>query len=219
MARPAGVRNQDFEEKRGALLRKVTGYLLQDDVVRPSFRQLAIAADSSEPTLRHYFGNRAGVIVEAFKLIRRESEHLRDILRQPQKDCTTAVMSYVDYVLELAKSERYVQAHVLGIRESLDDDGVKEAYLTEFVGPGIEALTERLLGTPGPPHTPEEAQAAAMMIVSSSVTMILHQDVLNGRKYMPVDRKLYLEQFGNWFLRGLDSSRRAPEEPVSKNTH
>jgi len=206
MARPAGVRNQDFEEKRIALLRKVTAYLLRDDVLKPSFRQLAIAADSSEPTLRHYFGNRSGVIVEAFRLIYRESEHLRDVLRQPEADCSRAVMGYLDYVETLAKNERYVQTHVLGIRESLEDEDVKEAYLTLFVGPGLEALAERLVKTPGPPDTEDEARSAAMMIISASVTMILHQEVLNGRKFMPMDRKAYLDQFGHWFLTGLKNS-------------
>ncbi len=206
MARPAGVRNQDFEEKRIALLRKVTAYLLRDDVLKPSFRQLAIAADSSEPTLRHYFGNRSGVIVEAFRLIHEDSEHLRDFLRQPETDCAHAVRGYLDYVQTLAENERYVQAHVLGIRESLEDDQVKEAYLKLFVVPGVEALAERLIKTPGPPETYEDAQSAAMMIISASVTMILHQEVLNGRKFMPMDRKAYLEQFGHWFLTGLENS-------------
>ena len=195
MARPAGVRNQDFEEKRIALLRKVTAYLLRDDVLKPSFRQLAIAA-----------GNRSGVIVEAFRLIHEESEHLRDFLRQPETDCAHAVRGYLDYVQTLAENERYVQAHVLGIRESLEDDQVKEAYLNLFVGPGVEALAERLIKTPGPPETYEDAQSAAMMIISASVTMILHQEVLNGRKFMPMDRKAYLEQFGHWFLTGLENS-------------
>lgn len=203
MARPAGTRNQDFEEKRSALLRKLTAYLLRSDVIRPSFRQLAIAAETSEPTLRHYFQNRSGVIVDAFGLIESKSEHFRDTLRQPMTDSAEAVRGYFSYIEMLVKSERYAQVHVLGIRESLEDDDVKAAYLNKFVGPGVEALAERLIQTPGPPHSEEDARSAAMMIVASSVTLILHQDVLNGRKLMPFDRESYFSRFGDWFLNGL----------------
>lgn len=203
MARPVGTRNQDFEEKRSALLRKLTGYLLRSDVIRPSFRQLAIAAETSEPTLRHYFQNRSGVIVDAFGLIQSESEHFRDTLRQPTSGSVDAVRGYFSYIEMLVKSERYTQAHVLGIRESLEDDDVKAAYLNKFVGPGVEALAERLSLTPGPPNTEEDARSAAMMIVASSVAFILHQEVLNGGKHMPFDREAYFSRFSDWFLNGL----------------
>ena len=63
MPRPAGVRNHNFEAKRTALLETLTEFALQDDLRRPSLRQFALAAGASEPTLRHYFRDRQGVVI------------------------------------------------------------------------------------------------------------------------------------------------------------
>ena len=203
MARPAGVRNQDFEEKRLALLRKVTGYLLRDDVIRPSFRQLAIAADTSEPTLRHYFQSRSGLIVAVLELIYQETDSFRNVLREPQDSPEQAVKGYLDYVQELAASERYVQMHAMGIRESREDDDIKETYLTKCVEPGVEALADRFVNSVGMPDDLETAKAAARMIISSSLAMTLHQEVLDGRKHVPIDKADFFGRVGDWVLHGL----------------
>ena len=69
MPRPAGVRNHDFESKRTALLDTLTQFALEDNMQRPSLRQFAIAARASEPTLRHYFRDRQGLIIAILQYI------------------------------------------------------------------------------------------------------------------------------------------------------
>ena len=69
MSRPAGARNHDFCEKRTALLDTLTDFALAAALTRPSLRQIAIAANQSEPTLRHYFGDRQGLVLEIIENI------------------------------------------------------------------------------------------------------------------------------------------------------
>ena len=83
MPRPPGTRNQDFAEKKLALVQKLADFLLSDDVELPSFRQMAIAADTSEPTLRHYFGDRSGVIIAVMAHIGKLAEPFREHTRKP----------------------------------------------------------------------------------------------------------------------------------------
>ena len=82
MARPAGVKNQDYEEKRVALLDAMISHVEREDVVQPSLRQLAIAAGVSDINLKHYFGDRRGVVIALFK-------HMRDTTRQVRASLAT----------------------------------------------------------------------------------------------------------------------------------
>lgn len=76
MPRPAGARNHDFDEKRAALLDALTDFALSADLRRPSLRQFAQAMNASEPTLRHYFGDRQGLIIEILENIGRKGAPL-----------------------------------------------------------------------------------------------------------------------------------------------
>jgi AcrR family transcriptional regulator len=41
----------------------VIHFALSGEIQRPSLRQLALAAETSEPTLRHYFTDRKGLVI------------------------------------------------------------------------------------------------------------------------------------------------------------
>lgn len=207
MPRPAGVRNQDFDEKRLALIKKLTAFLLQEDVDRPSFRQLAIAAKVSEPTLRHYFNDRSGLLVSVLNHLYKQSEQYREWLRHPQDSSEDAIKGYLSFTRQLAKSDRYLRVHALGIREGMSDPAVQKIYVEKFVSSGVEAIAERLLRSKGGPETYPEAYDAAFMLFSSSFALILHQELLNGRTFRPIDSEAYLAKVGNWMLNGLDYSQ------------
>ena len=61
MARPRGTRSEDYEAKRAALIAKLRDRLRAPGP-RPSLRELSVAAEVSQPTLRHYFGDREGLV-------------------------------------------------------------------------------------------------------------------------------------------------------------
>lgn len=205
MARPAGVRNSDFNQKKLSLLEKLTEYLLRDGVYVPSLRQLAIAAETSEPTLRHYFGDRSGLIVAVLEHIGKTDEPILTSLREPQESCEGALNGFMQYLQRFRAHRNYSKIQALGIRESLADEDVQSAYLQKLVRPGVEVLTERFLRSRGGPATFTEARSAATMTISASIFMVLHQDVLNGKEHMPIDHETYLEHVGQMFLKGIEN--------------
>jgi len=66
MARPAGARNVQFDQRRNALISKAQERLALQTGEPPSFRELALAAGVSVATLRHYFGTREALIKSVF---------------------------------------------------------------------------------------------------------------------------------------------------------
>lgn len=203
MARPAGVRNQDFDQKRDALLGRLIDFLLHEEVELPSLRQMAIASDTSEPTIRHYFTDRVGVIVAALEKISEDSAPIRDQATSPSANLTEAVNEYLDFILMIRQSPRYRQTHALGLREGLNDPAIREAYIKLIVEPGIDAVASKLMKSPGGPSTFDAARSAATMVVSSSVFSVLFQDVMGGKKHFPMDLDAHFEHTRHWLLRGL----------------
>lgn len=205
MPRPAGVRNQDFDEKKQALTDKLLDFVLQEGVDRPSFRQLAIASGVSEPTLRHYFTDRTGLIIHLLNHINEEAEPMRDALRQPQDGLEDAIKGYFSYMEVLTHSNNYVRIHAFGIRESMSDEEVQKVYLQKFMASGIDAVAERLVRSKGGPKSFDEARHAATLIVSASLLRIVHQEVLKGKVHKPLDQDKYFERVGEWLLNGMAS--------------
>lgn len=206
MARPAGVRNQDFEQKKQALTDKLLSYVLSDGVDRPSFRQLAIAAETSEPTLRHYFTDRTGLIIHLLEQITERSVPLREALGQPQDSLDDAVLGYFKQMAVLTRTEAYVRVHAFGIREAIGDETIQTFYLKKFLSPGIDSVAERLVRSKGGLRTFDEARHAAILIVSTSLLRVVHQEILKGKVHQPLDEEAYFERVGKWLLDGMRPS-------------
>ena len=203
MARPAGVRNQDFEEKRLALIGKMTSYVLKPDIENPSFRQLAIAAEVSEPTLRHYFTDRSGVIVAIIEHLHTLSESMRESTREAAADIPEALERYHEVVGGFRRNTLFIRAQAFMIRESMSDPQARKAYIDQIIGPSIDAVAERLVKTPGGPSSYETGCSAGMMLMSASIFMILHQELLDGKTHMPIDEQAYFRQIRFWMQNGL----------------
>ncbi len=203
MSRPAGVRNQDFDEKRQALVEAIANFALFEGVERPSFRQMAIAAETSEPTLRHYFKDRRGVIVAIFKHLNEITEPMRAITAIPEASLGEAISSHLSRIMEFRKSTRYIRGQEFGIRESMSSEAAREAYLKYLVEPGVDAIAEKLVKTPGGPKNYQTARSAGMMLMSASIMMVLHQELLNGKTYAPVDVDGYFDQLKAWLENGM----------------
>ncbi|WP_084398553.1 hypothetical protein [Henriciella aquimarina] len=200
MARPAGVRNTDYEEKRAALVNRLTDYLLSDDIQLPSFRQLAIAAETSQPTLNHYFGGRTGAIIAVIEELANRSTATRDRLRLPAETVSEAVDQYTTIAIQLGKDNAYLNSHVLSIREGMTDPRIFEAYNTLLVEPGVAAIAERLVHSKGGPANYGSALTAAHMLMSSSMFMALRKKLL-GTVTVDIQREITL--IGNWLKHGM----------------
>lgn len=78
MGRPAGSRNLNYDSRRATLAASVFG-ALQARAGRASLRDLAVASGVSVSTLRHYFGDRDGLLQALLEVL---GEELADSFEQ-----------------------------------------------------------------------------------------------------------------------------------------
>ncbi len=203
MPRPAGVRNHNFEAKRSALLDALSEYALGDDLRRPSLRQFALAAHASEPTLRHYFRDRQGVVIAILEHINARAHPLWDVIKTGASDTATAVAEYFRVTEAGLSHGGFARAHAFGLIEGMADEKVGQAYLEFLLDPALEAVSQKLNVTPGPPASETERKAAAFMMLSPILVMTLHQQLLGGREASPVDTTGFMKLMQTWLASGL----------------
>lgn len=203
MPRPAGVRNHDFEAKRSALLDALSEFALSDDLRRPSLRQFAIAAKASEPTLRHYFRDRQGLVIAILQHIHTRAVPLWDVIATGAADTATAVQEYFRVTEAGLTHGGFARAHAFGIIEGMADEKVGQAYLEFLLDPALEAVSKKMAETPGKPETESERRASAFMMLSPILVMTLHQQLLGGQEASPVDTQGFLKLMQGWLASGL----------------
>lgn len=201
MPRPAGVRNHDFDAKRKALLDTLTHFALTDDLRRPSLRQFAISAGASEPTLRHYFKDRRGVVIAILEHIHNRAVPLWGVIETPAKTPAKAVEEYYRVSQAGMSHAGFARAHAFGLIEGMADPIVGRAYLEFLLNPALEAAKNKMEAT-GLDHS---AQAAAFMMMSPMLVMTLHQQLLGGEEIAPIDQDKMLMEMQNLLVSGVGS--------------
>jgi AcrR family transcriptional regulator len=202
MPRPAGVRNHDFAEKREALLDRLCDFALQAGVQRPSLRRFARAAKASEPTLRHYFSDRQGLIVAILECLGRDmsargSDHRTGNMPGGPLD------AQLSGLLGGLRERAQIRAHAFGLTEGLADPVVGEAYLEHVLEPRLRAI-EDSLGDISPAQRPRPVlRAASLAMLAPLVIMVLHQDMLGGQPRWAFDEMHTLEQIRAGLSAGL----------------
>lgn len=187
MSRPAGARNKDFDVKRQALLAKLTDYALNSDLRRPALRQLAVAANASEPTLRHYFDDRKGVVLAIMEEIGRRGSDIWSLAATPSESVENAVAEYFRISEAGMQHGGFVRAHAFGIIEGVADEDAGRAYLEFVLNPALAAIECKLEATPGSPTDALGRKAAAFAVLSPILVLSLHQDLLGGQKIEALD--------------------------------
>lgn len=206
MPRPSGTRNHDFDEKRAALLNTLTRYALTADLRRPSLRQFAMAANQSEPTLRHYFGDRQGLVIEILENLRSRAMPLWIAFEEPSENVDAALDAYFALVSEGLRHGQFARAHAFGLIEGLADEMVGRAYLEKLLEPALQSLCDKLRVTPGGPSSEAGLRAAALAILSPLMLMTLHQDLLGGAKTAPIDMEAVTRILRAGLGRGLSAA-------------
>ncbi len=203
MSRPAGVRNHDFEQKRTELVRKLTDHALESDLRRPALRQFAQAVGASEPTLRHYFGDRNGVVVAVLEEIGRRAQPVWNAVSMGATDIPTAMEEYFRLSTAGMRHGGFVRAHAFGIVEGCADLELAKAYQTIVLRPALLSLTVKLSRTKGGDGDPNERLAAALMMFAPLLAIGLHQDMLGGREIEPMDREAIYLLLERYLVQGI----------------
>lgn len=203
MPRPVGARNKDFLAKRRALLGKLTDFALSSDLRRPSLRQFALAAGASEPTLRHYFNDRKGVVLAVLAEIGARGSLIWETITTPAIDQETAIIEYFRISEAGMRHGGFVRAHAFGIIEGVADELAGRAYLEHVLEPALEAISEKLKNTPEAPKDPTALRAAAFAALSPMLVISLHQDLLGGNKTGPISAGDLFAHLQVWLGKGL----------------
>lgn len=203
MPRPAGARNQDYDEKRAALLDQLTIFALTADLRRPSLRQFALAVEQSEPTLRHYFGDRQGLVIEIIENIGRWITPIWREMARPAQSTQLALDEFFLLVERSLGDGEFARAHAFGLIEGLADEVVGEAYLTKLVEPGLRTIADKLRAAPDGPKSEEGLRTAAIAIFSPLLAINVHQDLLGGVQIAPINKLEVLRRLRHGVARSL----------------
>lgn len=203
MARTPGARNHDFTEKRSALLDLLTDFALNSEFNRPSLRQFAMAAGITEPTLRHYFSDRQGLITAVLQRIGERGQPIWAEVAVPADSSANAMQEFFQIALFRLREGHFVRAHAFGLSEGIANEEVGRAYLKHVLEPALNSVYRKLEATPGQPEDPVELRAAALAALSPLLIISLHQELLGGRSLAPLDNKKIVMQLSAWLSNAL----------------
>lgn len=211
MARPRGARNADYDEQRLALARKVRDRVVAADGLRASLRELAAAADSSVATLKHYFGDREGVLRAVM-----ESHHIDAApylaMASTPLDGGDVRASLLDYLKRLKQAWFKYGVGVIqssALAGGLSAAGVGPSYVNHVLEPLLgtaEARLKRHIELRELP--PMNERFAALQLLSPVVLALLHQDSLSGATCRPLDLDAFFEAHVDMFLRAYPPTSR-----------
>ena len=209
MARPKGARDADYEEKRQELLRRMTLRVLRRETARPSFRQLAQAAEVSVPTLRYYFGDRASVIGAILENYLRDGLDRLERIASPAGTFEESVREYGLALLMGFRAPRQVKlgdVFAIAIAEGLLDAEIGPATLQFVIDPTLESLQRRLSRHIARGEMRDvDTRAAALMLVSPLLQAILHQDHMGGAECNPANLTAIIDEICGAFVRAYST--------------
>ncbi|MEM9453866.1 MAG: TetR/AcrR family transcriptional regulator [Myxococcota bacterium] len=202
MGRTAGTRNPGYEDKRRALCGAVIPRLLESGSTA-SMRELATAAEVSVPTLRHYFGDREGVVVAAMGEWMRRGRPYLEVTRQATRDgLRPSLMAMMATLLEGWRRFGVGRIYDTGLAMGLGHAVIGPSYVDHLLEPLLQAVEGRLQqhrewGELGD----FDLRFAALSLVSPVVLALLHQDGLGGSGCRPLDMEAFVGAHVDGFVR------------------
>ncbi len=208
MGRPIGVKNGEHEQRRAALLDAAMPRLLADGGTT-SFNEIAAAVGVAVPTLRHYFGDRTGLIAAA---LRRQAihaaPHLARVAAPSSRDLET---SLAEFLVELVRAWRVFGVGRLfsaGLAMGLQGEAMGPAYLDGVLEPtlvAVEARLRRHAADGALVVSAEDAdglRTAGLALVAPVVLALLHQDALGGARCRALDVEGFVRSHVAGWVRG-----------------
>lgn len=169
-----------------------------------SLRQFAIRAGVSEPTLRHFFKDRQGVVIAILHHFARQAGPWLARSAEAGASLDASVKGYLDLALQGFDNSLFVQAHAFALVESIHDPVVGRAYLDIVVEPSLKAIETRLApGIDPQGENPERVRHGALALYSTMLFAILHQRLLHGDEARPLAMSAFFSDLLTLFGRGL----------------
>lgn len=201
MPRPAGVKNREFDQKRDALLDLIEQRLSEPDGHRAGIRALASAAGVTYPTLKHYFGDRDGIVIALLERRAEEGKQYLAMMGPNGMDFPASVLQVAMMLVGAAGHQRFRALHEIGLREGLLQPAIATTYLAHILEPTIAALEHRLQAhIDSGQMRPASTRTAALSIISPLYVAMLHQNSLAGRELRPLDVGEFAQQLADSFI-------------------
>jgi AcrR family transcriptional regulator len=202
MGRPRGRTNADHDAKRRSLALAVAAHLAHDPSPEDSLRGLARAAGVSVPTLRHYFGDRGGVLAAAYEVLREQGAPFLARAADPGEMPLEGSIRALVGELMMGLAYGVGQVHAVGLTRGLGEEALGPAYLERLLEPTVEAVEARLAIHRDRDELREgDLRTAAVGLVAPLLVASLHQDHLGGRQTRPLDRMAFASEHAAAFLR------------------
>ncbi|MGL5927400.1 MAG: hypothetical protein ACRCY8_00555 [Dermatophilaceae bacterium] len=189
MPRRRGSRNHDYDRSRRTLTRVLAPHLV-DELGRPStLKALATAAEVSVPTLRHYFGDREGVVRAVLLGVQEDSrQYLQQIVDSPGDDADHVLVTMLIGVVDAWQQHGFGRLFSSALSLGLEDPALGPAVVAQVLEPlltAVEALLARLAQDATLPV--HDSRAAALSLLGPTLLVLAHQDSLGGAEHHPID--------------------------------
>lgn len=203
MPRPAGARNQQYDERRNALISKARQRLGDQESPPPSFRELASAAGVSVATLRHYFPTRDELVRAVFTRSRAYGErHLSTARAATAPDLEGSLRQLLAGIVRGWLEGQVGLLHRIGLAEGLRNPATGLDYLVEVLEPVLQAVEERLRAHIEQGHMlAADVRHAALMLLSPVILALLHQHDLGGTRCRPLAVPALIDEHVKVFVR------------------
>lgn len=175
-------------DRRTELLDALTEIALQEASAPTSLRQFAIRVGVSEPTLRHYFNDRQGVVIAIIEHLALKAASFWEQCANPGADLADAIHGYVDLAMSGFANHSFARAHAFALVESIHDPVVAKAYLTVIIEPSLVAIEHRLAPKLDPEgKEPDRVRHTALFVYAPILMAVLHQRLLQGQHVRPLN--------------------------------
>lgn len=200
----AAAQSNAGSDRRSELLAMLAHIAIAERSAPVSLRQFAIKAGVSEPTLRHYFTDRRGVVITIIGYFADGAREWLERSAQSAPSLEAAVNGYGDLAMEGSRSDVFAQAHAFAFVESIHDRDVARAYLEQIIEPSLNALERRLAPGVDPDGIkPETVRHAAIFLYAPVLVAVLHQRLLAGEETRPLDMAGFFQVLSRLFTSGL----------------
>jgi AcrR family transcriptional regulator len=203
MGRIPGARNRDHDEARSRLLQRVSQQMLAAGGTHPSLRTLAEGAGVDPGTLRHYFGDRRGVVQAAFGYLLQFGQErqawAKGLAELPAREAFKQLLEQVS----AAWSGALGGMHAVGFSEGMADSELGQLYVSAILEPTLHSVEELLIifHARGELSVPD-ARVAALALMSPVLLALFHQHQLQGHRCRPLALPSFVEQHLDGFMKG-----------------
>lgn len=205
MARTRGSRNVGYEEQKTTLARSVRQALMADEGIHASLRELAATAKTSVATLKHYFGDRQGLLQAVMEVQRADSAPFLAMAAQARPgDVRASLLQFLTGFagawtkFSVGKMISSTLAVGLGTR------ALGPSYVNHVLEPMLQTGESFLRQHQERGELViDDVRHASLMFLSPAVFALLHQDSLSGVKCRPLDLPRFFETHVDAFLRAF----------------